>query len=195
MKLLKTITLLSLSASLLISAPLNKKNAELKSVKEMGQKGAMLLLKTLGKNMKKNMKSGGVMNALDFCSNEAYSLTEKVNKQLPNGVRVQRISAKYRSPANKPTESELAVLKSFADMKKNDILLPKQLIQKVDSHTYKYYKPLVIKKKVCLKCHGVIKDIDLKRAISNRYPLDNAMGYKMGDLRGAVVVTIDKSVK
>jgi len=192
MKILKTITLLSISASLLLSAPMSKKNAELKSVKQQGQKSSMLLLKTLGKNMKMNMKSGGVMKALDFCSNEAYALTEKVNKQLPNGVKVKRISSKYRSPANKPTEDELAVLKSFEYMKENNIILPKQLIQKVDTHTYKYYKPLVINKRVCLKCHGVIKNIELKRQITSRYPLDKAMGYKMGDLRGAIVTTIKK---
>ena len=195
MKILKTITLLSISASLLISAPLSEKKSELKDIKQIGQNSSMLLLKTLGKNMKKNMKSGGVINALDFCSNRAYTLTEDVNKQLPHGVSAQRISAKYRSEANKPTDSELVVLKSFEAMKKNNIILPKQLIQKVDSHTYKYYKPLVITKQVCLKCHGTLKAGKLKDEISKRYPLDKAMGYKMGDLRGAVVVTIDKSVK
>ena len=142
--------------------------------------------------MKKRMKDGGVMSALDFCSNQAYSLTEKVNQQLPNGVRVKRISAKYRSPANKPTDRELAILESFQNMKDMNIILPKFLIEEVDTKTYKYYKPLVINNKVCLKCHGTIKDIELKREIANRYPLDNAMGYKRYDLRGAVVVTIKK---
>lgn len=192
MNILKTLTLISLSASLLLAAPMSKKDTRLQSVKQMGKKSSQLLIKTLGKNMKKNMQNGGVMNALDFCANEAYSLTEKVNQQLPNGVRVKRVSSKYRSPANKPTADELAVLETFANMQKNNIILPKQLIQQVDSHTYKYYKPLIINKKVCLKCHGVIKDIELKREIANRYPLDSAMGYKMGDLRGAVIVTIKK---
>jgi len=135
------------------------------------------------------------MKALDFCSNEAFTLTEGVNKKLPNGVRVKRISTKYRSPANKPTQNEQVVLDTFESMKKNNIILPPFLVEKVGSHTYKYYKPLVLNKKACLKCHGDIKDIDLKREIASRYPLDNAMGYKMGDLRGAVVVTVDKTIK
>jgi len=193
MNILKHLTYISLCASLLAAAaPVNKKEAELASAIELGHKGSNLLLKTLGKNMKKRMKNGGVMKALDFCSNEAYSLTETVNKKLPDGVKVKRVSAKYRSPANKPSEKELAVLKSFEDMKKLNIILPKYVVEKVDAHTYKYYKPLLINKKVCLKCHGVIKDIDLKRAIAEKYPLDTALRYKMGDLRGAVIVTIKK---
>jgi len=192
MKILKTLTLISISASLLLSAPMSKKDARLQNVKQLGKKSSQLLLKTLGKNMKKRMKDGGVMSALDFCSNQAYSLTEKVNQQLPNGVRVKRISAKYRSPANKPTDRELAILESFQNMKDMNIILPKFLIEKIDAKTYKYYKPLVTNNKVCLKCHGTIKDIELKREIANRYPLDNAMGYKRYDLRGAVVVTIKK---
>jgi len=190
MKILKTLTLLSISASLLLSAP--NQESELKSIKKIGKESSMLLLKTLGKNMKHNMKSGGPIKALDFCSNEAYTLTQKINKQLPKGVSVQRVSAKYRSLLNKPTQSELAVLDSFEKMKESGVILPKQLIQKVDANTYKYYKPLVIKKKVCLKCHGVLKDSELKRQILSRYPDDKAMAYKMGDLRGAVVVTIKK---
>jgi len=192
MKILRTLTLLSVSLSLLFSAPMNKKDVKLQEVKQLGKKSSQLLLKTLGKNMKSRMQNGGVMNALDFCSNEAYSLTEKVNRELPDGVSVKRVSVKYRSPANKPSASELAILETFENMKKQNIILPSHLIEQVDSHTYKYYKPLTISKKVCLKCHGVVKNIELKHEISNRYPLDSAMGYKMGDLRGVVIVTIKK---
>ena len=184
-----------LSSSILIAATPIKKEKELASVIKMGDRGSKMLLTTLGKNMKKRMKKGGVMKALNFCSNQAYNLTEKVNKKLPVGVRVKRISTKYRSPANKPTSNEQAILDTFKSMKELNIVLPPYLIEKVDSRTYKYYKPLVLNKKVCLKCHGKIKDIELKREIASKYPLDHATGYKMGDLRGAVIVTIDKSAK
>ncbi|MEA1917719.1 MAG: DUF3365 domain-containing protein [Campylobacterota bacterium] len=195
MNILKHITYITLSSCILFAAPSTKKEAEIESVLKNGKRGSALLLKTLGKNMKQKMKNGGLNKALDFCSNEAYTLTEKVNRQLPKGVRVKRISNKFRSPANKPSEQEAAILKSFADMKALNLILPNYLVEQVDTHKYKYYKPLLINKKVCLKCHGTLKDIELKREIASRYPLDNALGYKMGDLRGAVVVTVDKSVK
>ena len=189
---LKFTTIMALGSSLLLAAPSAKKDAELKSVIKIGDRGSKLLLKTLGKNMKARLTDGGIMKALDFCSNEAFSLTENVNKKLPNGVRVKRISSKFRSPANKASKKELEILASFEKMQDMNVILPKYLVEKVSNHTYKYYKPLVIKKKVCLQCHGNLKDIELKRAIASRYPIDNALGYKIGDLRGAVVVTIEK---
>jgi len=200
MKILQSIALVSFSAALLLASPQgmqqNKgkanKNPELKEVKQTAKASSKLLLKTLGSNMKKNMKAGGPMQALDFCSKEAYNLTEKVNKELPKGVSVKRISLKERNPANQPQKDEAAVLEALAQLKNANIVLPKMLVQKVDTHTYKVYKPLVINKKVCLKCHGDIQNKKLKAEIEKRYPEDKATHYKMGDLRGAVVTTIKK---
>jgi len=194
MKTLQAITLVGLSVSILLAAP-NKKENELKAVIKMGTHSSQLLLKTLGKNMKKHMKDGGPMKALDFCSNKAYNLTESVNQKLPKGVRVKRISKNFRNPTNKPTAEELAVLDSFESMKKANVILPKQLVQETQNHLYKYYKPLVIEKKVCLKCHGDKIDIELKKEIATRYPLDRAVNYELHDLRGAIVVEIDKRAK
>jgi len=195
MNLLKTITLLGLGASLTFANMQQKNNPEIKEVIQKGHKTTQLLLKTLGSNMKKQMKSGGPMQALDFCSNEAYTLTEKVNTQLEKGVSVKRISLKYRNPLNKPAEDEAKILHSLESLQKENVILPKHIIEKVDEHTYKVYKPLVIKKQVCLKCHGDVTNQKLKKAINERYPEDKAQHYKMGDLRGAVVVTVDTSAK
>ena len=195
MNIFKTLTLVSLSTTMLLAAPQDKKQLQLEYVNTQGQKGSGLLLKTLGKNMKKSMKKGGVMKALSFCSNEAYTITQDVNKKLPKGVTVKRISTNYRSPANAPQGNEEAILKSLQELQDLNVLLPQKIIEQVDSQTFKYYKPLVIDNKVCLKCHGKVTDIDLRRAIAERYPLDKAMNYEMNDLRGAVIVTITKSTK
>jgi len=192
MQLLHAMTLTTALSTLLLAAPQTGKNEPVKEIVQTGKAATKLLLKTLGSNMKKNMKAGGPMQALDFCSQKAYTLTEDVNKELPKGVSIKRISLRYRNPVNEPAADEKAVLESLEDLKKAAVILPKHIVQKVNANEYKFYKPLVINKKVCLKCHGTLKDMELKRAIEERYPLDKAMGYKMGDLRGAVVVTIKK---
>jgi len=191
----KSFTIIALSATLALAAQAPKQNSELKEIAQTGKESSKLLLQTLGKNMKAHMKKGGPMDALSFCSTEAYPLTEKVNKELPEGVTVKRISLKYRSPANQPQADEAKVLEAMQTLKDANVVLPKHFVEKVDENVYKFYKPLVIKKGVCLKCHGDIQNKDLKRAISERYPDDKATGYKMGDLRGAVVVTINKTAK
>jgi len=194
MKLIKSIAIVSLTASLLVAGQGNgkKKDEALQNVIKTGKQSSKLLLKTLGSNMKKNMKAGGPMKALDFCSQEAYNLTEKVNKQLQKGVTIKRISMKYRNPSNKPEADETAVLEALAKLKSANVILPKKIVQKVSADTYKYYKPLVINKKVCLKCHGDIQNKKLQDEIAKKYPTDKATHYKMGDLRGAIVVTIKK---
>lgn len=172
-----------------------KKCDETKEIKKIGKESAGTLVKTLGKNMKMKMKSGGLIPALNFCSNEAYALTNEVNQKLPKGVSVKRISAQSRNPLNTPSQSELQVLESLEKLKSLNVVLPKGVVQKVTEKTFKYYKPLLIKKPVCLQCHGNIVNEDVKNAIASKYPNDKATGYKFGDLRGAVVVTIDRAAK
>jgi len=191
MKLLQTVLLIVLSTTLLLAGTPNKTDKELLNVIKTGQKSSQMLLKTLGSKLKSKMKEGSRLQALQFCADEAYNITQKVNKKLPVGVRVKRVSSKYRSPANAPLKDELAVLNLFKSLKETNVVFPKELVQRVDAKTYKYYKAISMKK-LCLQCHGdVSKDIEYKRALAHRYPLDKAMAYKEGDFRGAVVVTIN----
>jgi hypothetical protein len=191
-KLSNIVATLTLCSVLAVAAPHNKKDPELQEVMQTAQQTTQLLLKTLGSNMKKQMKSGGAMKALDFCATKAYDLTEDVNKKLPQGVSVKRISLNYRNPANAPEKEEIKILEALETLQKNRVILPKRIVEKTSQHTYKVYKPLVIKKQVCLQCHGDIQNQKLKNAIDTKYPNDKAQHYKMGDLRGAVVVTVKK---
>ena len=43
-------------------------------------------------------------------------------------------------------------------------------------------------KEVCLNCHGQNIDKDVQAQISSKYPNDNAIGFKLGDIRGAFSV-------
>jgi hypothetical protein len=90
-----------------------------------------------------------------------------------------------------PTEDEHRALESMQKML-DEKRLPAYLVQESDKH-YKYYTPLVIKKELCLACHGEIgRNPELSRFMNEHYPDDKAKGYKMGDLRGAVVAEIKK---
>lgn len=188
MKVINSITFIALSSISLLA----NDTSDVQDVVQKGQSSTKLLLQTLGKNMKMHMKHGGPMEALDFCSQEAYTLTESVNKKLPEGVSVKRVSLLTRNPLNTPSADEAKVLQQLQELKKENKPLPKNVVEKVDESTYKFYKPLVIDKAVCLKCHGDVQNKQLKTEISNRYPEDKAMHYKMGDLRGAVVTTVKK---
>ncbi|NPA66474.1 MAG: DUF3365 domain-containing protein [Epsilonproteobacteria bacterium] len=153
------------------------------------------LLKTLGGNLKKELKSNGPVSALKYCSANAYNLTEKVSKKYGEKIDVKRISLKPRNPANSASKDEAIILKSMEEMYKVGVK-PKNIIQEKDGKVI-VYKPLIIKKKACIICHGDVakNKPKLAKEIKNLYPADKATGYKMGDLRGAIVVTFEKKEK
>jgi hypothetical protein len=151
------------------------------------------LIKTLGGQLKANMKQGGPVQAVEFCSQNAYNLTKQVSDKY-KGIEVKRISLNPRNPANTASEDEATILKSMQTMYKVGVK-PRNIIQEKDGKVV-VYKPLVIKKQVCLKCHGdIAKNPKVAKKIASIYPNDKAVGQKMGDLRGAIVVTMPKKDK
>lgn len=186
-------TILTLSASVLLLAnPYQNQNEEIASVIASGDKASELMLSTLGGALKKHLKAGGPMDAVQFCTKEAFPLTDKVNKELGKDVSIKRISLKYRNPANAPQKDEQSILEAMETLNSAGVILPEHMVEQVDKDTYKYYKPLRINAEVCLKCHGNIKGSEMGAFVAKHYPQDKAVGYKMGDLRGAIVVTVKK---
>jgi len=190
---MRKIVLLTLSTLALLANPYESNKEELASVVKTGKEVSTTLLQTLGKNLKKEMKAKGPIAAATFCTSEAYALTEGVDKKYGEDINVKRISLQERNPANSAKGSEKKILEAMKGLSKNNVKLPEYFIERVNKDTYKYYRPLSINKKVCLKCHGnVTKNPKLANYLQKTYPHDKATGYKMGDLRGAVVVTIKK---
>jgi len=160
-----------------------------KNIIDTGDKVSKELLKKLGSSMKHELKTNGLIAAANFCTQKAYTLTQEVNLHQLEGVSVKRITLKTRNTTNKATADEIKVLESMQKLL-DEKKLPAYIVEKQEN-SYKYYKPLVIKKEVCLKCHGDISaNIELSDYMSKTYPEDKATGYKMNDLRGAVVVEI-----
>lgn len=180
-----------LSLTLLSAKQTSKEEQQLQRTIKIATFSSQLLSKTLETSLEKKMEKDGIVNSLDFCTKEAYNITEKVNQRIPNGVRVKRINSKNRNPSNAPKPSELSILRAFQDLRDANAILPKYIIQRVDQNTDKYYQAILIEDNKCLKCHGDIsKDIDIRRNVAANYPLDKAINYKIGDLIGAIIVTI-----
>jgi hypothetical protein len=158
---------------------------DLQQIFYTGQMASKQLLKTLGSNMKKFMQKKDIKGAIEFCSQNAYRLTEEVNQKLGENISIKRISLKFRNPLNKPTKTEAKILFQLENTKS-------AVLTKVADGTYKFYQPLRINKPVCLKCHGTVETMPeiARKTIHQFYPQDNATNYQFGDLRGAIVVKI-----
>lgn len=178
----------ALLASLFISSVLFSEEVS-QEIIDTGNKLSKELMTKLSSELSHEIKNNGLLSAAKFCNSNALTLTEEVNLHQVQGISVKRISLKERNSANRPKADEAAVLKSMQKML-NKKELPEYIVEQ-EGKTYKYYKPLVIKKEVCLKCHGDINTSpELDAFIKEAYPDDKATGYKMGDLRGAILVEI-----
>jgi hypothetical protein len=175
-----------LASTLLIAEPLTQEQMIQKANEVSGK-----LLQTLGGELKTQMQAGGAMQALNFCSHNALALTDNVAKD--SSVEIKRVSDLNRNPINAATAEEKAVLNEWRTLLAKGQPLPTGELKKSSDGRDAYYKPIVINNEACLKCHGGL-DVNspLAKAIKTTYPEDKAIGYKMGDLRGMVVVTFPK---
>lgn len=153
---------------------------------QKGDNASTMLLQKLGGELKKHMSESGPIGALDFCSNNALALTQEV--ATSTGTQIKRVSINNRNPINQPTVEEKTVLERWNQAAGNGHLPPFEVITLANGKKA-YLKPIVIQNEACLKCHGNVSG-EVESAIKRLYPEDKATGYKMGDLRGAISVTL-----
>ncbi|MFY9142527.1 Tll0287-like domain-containing protein [Sulfuricurvum sp.] len=179
---------LSLFPLLLVSTLLT---AELLTSEQMVQKGSAvsaLLVQKLGGELTTQMQSGGPIATLHFCSQNALALTNQIAQETQTSIK--RVSILNRNPVNAATDEEKNLILQWEAMLHKKETLPPYELKKLSNGQSVYYKPIVINKEACLKCHGAIAtDSPLGKAIKEAYPDDKATGYKMGDLRGMIAVT------
>ena len=67
---------------------------------------------------------------------------------------------------------------------------PQEIVETADG-ALRLLRPIVVAAP-CLTCHGAPANIDpeVRRLLAERYPNDQATGYRTGDFRGAVWVRI-----
>jgi hypothetical protein len=151
---------------------------------QRGDSIATLMQEVLLKNVMQATKAGGPAYAVAFCNERAIPLTDSLSERYH--CRIQRISDKYRNQANKPNETDKAVLLQMSTSNPVKPLLLSENGERI------YYKPIKIAQPACLNCHGNEgKEIAITtmEAIRKKYPDDLATGYKEGDFRGMWKIT------
>lgn len=163
------------------------------SATEIGRRAANGVLIGLMARVKKEMQEGGPEKAIDFCSEAALPLTAEIGTAQAHPVSIKRTSSRLRNPKNAPDELERQALSYFESSLGEpgaDKARPSKLVQKVDGG-YRYYQPITMLS-ACLACHGERDSINSKvlSKLAERYPNDQALGYKEGDFRGVIRVSV-----
>jgi hypothetical protein len=150
---------------------------------------AMEFMKDLKGVLINQIQTNGVLQAVSVCSDTAQVLTNNFGVQ--KGVFVRRVSFKNRNVNNSPDDFEKKVLSKFELLHQNKELNSEtehvEIVQEGEFKYLRYLKPILVQAE-CLNCHGSETDImpEVKQLIAQEYSKDKAVGYKIGDLRGAV---------
>ncbi len=139
------------------------------------------------------LKESGPVAAIGSCSQVAVQMAAQHEQ---DGWRVRRVSLRARNAADRPDAWERRQLKAFAKQHAAKPLDPAfetyEVVREAGVARLRYLRPIVLPAEPCLKCHGTGADIpaDVAAELRRRYPKDTATGYRAGDLRGAVSVSI-----
>ena len=152
---------------------------------------AMEFMKELKGVLINQIQTNGALQAVSVCSDTAQVLTN--NFGIQKGVFIRRVSFKNRNENNFPDDFEKKVLSKFEMLHQNKELNSKtehaEIVEEGEFKYLRYLKPILIQAE-CLNCHGDENDImpEVKQLIAQEYTSDKAVGYMIGDLRGAVSV-------
>lgn len=152
---------------------------------------AMDFMKDLKGILINQIQTNGILQAVSVCSDTAQLLTNNFGVQ--KGVYIKRVSLKSRNVNNVPDDFEKLILNKFSLMQQNNELNSDteyaEIVEEGEFKYLRYLKPIIVQAE-CLNCHGSENEIlpEVKQLISQAYPDDKAVGYKIGDLRGAVSV-------
>lgn len=172
------------------SLPAGLTAADIESTRSM----AGALLNDLGQTLKKTVASDGPIAAVVVCKEVAPSIAAKLSAQ--HGAEVKRVGTRARNPATgTPSAWQTAALAEFESRlgqgEKPNELEYWRVVEDAQGNRALHFAKAIMTQQLCVTCHGDTEDIPapLLEKIRTEYPQDKAIGYRVGQLRGAVVVT------
>lgn len=156
-----------------------------------------LFVSTLNAAVTAAVQKGGPIQGVDTCQLQALPLTlESTDQSPPRITALKRTSLRVRNPANAPDPAEQAALTRVAQLIDAGEDIPPLLLQQLDATPQhdaeiRVYKPLSMGAQ-CLACHGAPANFvpGLQETLTQRYPQDAATGYREGDWRGLIRVSL-----
>jgi hypothetical protein len=152
------------------------------------------LLGQLGQKLKAAMSTDGPVAAVSVCKESAPAIARQLS--IANDAKVTRVGTRVRNQnMGIPNAWQKEALTQFeARLAQGEKAADIEYWQVADNghgkSELRYAKAIAVQPQ-CLSCHGSAQDIaaPLAEKLRIEYPNDQATGYSVGQLRGAVVVT------
>lgn len=146
----------------------------------------------LGGTLKEQMTKGGPEGAVSVCRDVAPDIANELS--LKHGWKVTRVGTRVRNAMiGMPDPWEQEVLNAFKERaskgEKYKDMAYSEVVTEPDGKYFRFMKAIGIQTQ-CLVCHGGGEQIPdtIKALLKDQYPHDQAVGYAVGDLRGAVSI-------
>lgn len=139
------------------------------------------------------LKGSGPSSAIQVCATKALELAKTYSGQE---ISVRRVTLRPRNPANRPDAFEEHQLQVMAKKAAAGEVVGEvwEWFEGTEGATLRYLRPIFVGE-LCLRCHGPRENLEpeVRRLLAELYPQDQAVGYRSGDFRGAVSVTVHVS--
>jgi len=145
------------------------------------------LLAVLTEEIGKNGPEGAIL----VCRDKAPQLAKAASDET--GWSVRRVSLRNRNPRAVPDGWERAALEDFdrraASGESATTLEKAEIVTEGGKQSYRYMRALPTQS-LCLNCHGSPEQLTpaVLEKLKALYPDDKAVGYRPGDIRGAMTI-------
>ena len=133
----------------------------------------------------------GPEGAILVCRDKAPELAKAASDET--GWNVRRVSLRNRNPRAVPDAWERAALEDFdrraASGESPATLEKAEIVIESGKQSYRYMRALPTQP-LCLNCHGLPEQLTpaVKEKLKALYPDDRAVGYRPGEIRGAMTI-------
>lgn len=129
------------------------------------------------------LQAGGPAHAIAVCAQQAPLIAARLSQS--SGWKIKRVSLKPRNVGSAtPDAWERKALLEFDRQLAEGKAVSAMYVSVNDEGTFRYMQPQAVET-VCLVCHGEMLSNEVKQALKNYAPGDQARGYKLGEIRGA----------
>ena len=159
---------------------------DLTAERDSARAAVQQLRQVMMQQLQTSLREVGPAEATAVCRHLAPEMAKEIAAET--GWEIRRPALKARDPANHPTELERGVLlgylsRSLAGQSFEEMETVRLVEQ--DGRTYVHYMRAIPMLDACLTCHGSDLAPDVAAKIREVYPQDEAVGFQVGDLRGA----------
>lgn len=139
--------------------------------------------------LKNAMQSKGPSYAIEVCASEAPRIADALSAE--SGWQVSRVSLKQRNASRAmPDKWERGVLQQFDRLQAEGAEAGHLNHGEIVDGRYRFMQAQPVEP-VCLVCHGENRSEEIKATLQQYYPDDIAIGYSLGQVRGAISVIKD----